>query len=198
MLTQLVRPMVRTQLQLLASCQTPRSTLTSTICQWLGIVGMQAQVDQVDAHAEYIRVSVTVGKPDGCNTGDWQQILQNLKQDSEAETAKIIASEQTAHQQQHTLARLLAYLLQVGDPNIQANWSQVRPKLQALNMDEQVLAGIQSALKIPQSLEQVVKHLDADVAAIALPQAVSIALMDRQVNESEDQVLSALFQLIKQ
>ena len=196
MLNQLVRPMVRTQLQLLAACQTPRSTLTAMICQWLGIVGVQAQVNQLNTQAECIQVSVTVSKPEACNPGEWSQILQNLHQDPDGVTTDPLDS--GSGQQQQTVTRLLAYLLQVGDPDIQANWTQVHPKLKALNLDEQVLAGIQAALKVPQSLEQVVKHLDADMAAIALPQAVSIALMDRQVTESEDQVLSALFQLIKQ
>jgi hypothetical protein len=39
--------------------------------------------------------------------------------------------------------------------------------------------------------------LDPDLAAIALPQAVSIALLDRQLNTHEDYALAALLKVMK-
>jgi hypothetical protein len=60
-----------------------------------------------------------------------------------------------------------------------------------------MLLGVRSALKVPQSLDQLMEGLDPDIAAIALPKAVSIALLDRRVNASEDRALTALLQLMK-
>jgi hypothetical protein len=39
--------------------------------------------------------------------------------------------------------------------------------------------------------------LDSDVAAVALPKAVSIAMLDREVNVSEDQALMSLLKAMK-
>ncbi|NCJ07157.1 hypothetical protein GS597_11705 [Synechococcales cyanobacterium C] len=196
MLTQLVRPMVRTQLRLLASCQATHPTLVSTICQWLGFLGVQAQVNQLQAQSENIQVSLTVAKPDACDPQDWEKILNNLGQTTAAQQTQTgVTHLNTA--QQRTFVRLMAYLLQVGHPQQHVDWSQVAPKLQSMDLAPATLTALQSALRIPQSLELLVEELDPDLAAIALPQAVSIALMDRQVNPCEAQVLSALFQLIK-
>lgn len=64
-------------------------------------------------------------------------------------------------------------------------------------MNESMLLGIKSALKVPQSLEQLMEGIDPDIAAITLPQAVSIALLDRQVNAGEDDALTALLKVMK-
>lgn len=64
-------------------------------------------------------------------------------------------------------------------------------------MNESMLLGIKSALKVPQSLDQLMEGIDPDIAAIALPQAVSIALLDRQVNAGEDDALTALLKVMK-
>jgi hypothetical protein len=60
-----------------------------------------------------------------------------------------------------------------------------------------MLLGIKSALKVPQSLDRLVEGLEPDLVAIALPQAVSIALLDRQVNAGEDDALTALLKVMK-
>ena len=77
-----------------------------------------------------------------------------------------------------------------GDRNI--DWLIVSPQLEALGLEEATLLGIKSALKVPQSIDRLVKDLDADVAAIALSQAASIALLDRQINSGEYQVMQTL------
>jgi hypothetical protein len=196
MLSQIVRPMVRTQIRLLANSQATRSTLVSTIAQWLGFLGVRAQVTQIDAVSNQISVSITVGKPEACDTHDWQQILQNLNQ-SRTEEVVPAPQVQMTPQQQSKLQRLMAYLIQVGSVE-QPDWEKIYPQLQTLGFEESTLLGIRSALKVPQSLDHLMEGLDSDVAAIALPKAVSIALLDRQVNPSEDKALSTLLEAMKQ
>jgi hypothetical protein len=98
-------------------------------------------------------------------------------------------------QQERKLQRLLAYMIQAGEPD--ANWEVMAPQLQRLGFEEETLLGIKAALKVPQSLEILMEGLDPDVAAIALSKAVGIALLDRQVNSREDKALSALLEAMK-
>jgi hypothetical protein len=193
MLTQIVRPMVRTQVRLLANSQATYSTLVTTIAQWLGFLGVQAQVTQLQANSRQIQLSLTVGKPESCDESDWQKILQNLSHSN----SSLAQSPALTPQQERKLQRLLAYMVQVGNPDT-TDWETLGPQLQTLGFAPDRLAGIRAALKIPQSLEQLTEGLDADVAAIALSQAVGVALLDRQVNSDEDQALSILLEAMKQ
>lgn len=199
MLSQIVRPMVRTQIKILASCQATRTTLISTIAQWLGFLGVQAQVTHLKASSDQkISVCLTVGQPEGCDAEDWQQILYNLDKDS-ADTNLVEPSQpQLTPQQQRKLQRLYAYLLQVAEPEVRVSWEIRANQLRALGLDEPTLLGIRSALKVPQSLDQLIEGIDPQLAAIALPKAVSIAWLDGQVNSWEDDALTALLQAMKQ
>lgn len=197
MLSQIVRPMVHTQIRLLASCEATRSTLIKTVAQWLGFLGVQAQVTHLNAGADQkIHISLTVGKPEACDEQDWQQIVYKLnKNASDTEVSKITPP--ITPKQESKLQRLLAYVIQVGDPDKPVHWEAIAPQLQTLGMNESMLLGIKSALKVPQSLNQLMEGLDPDIAAIALPQAVSIVLLDRQVNVHEDDALTALLKVMK-
>jgi hypothetical protein len=95
------------------------------------------------------------------------------------------------------MQRLLAYLIQVGTSDSSVDWENLQPQLQALGLSEPMVLGIRSALKVPQALDDLLDGLDSDVAAVALPKAVSIAMLDRQVNASEDQALVALLKAMK-
>ena len=88
--------------------------------------------------------------------------------------------------------RILAYAIQMSNPDNSADWEQVYPQLKLLGLEETTLLGIKSALKVPQSIDRLTKDLDADVAAIALSQTASIALFDRQINPHEYRVLQTL------
>ncbi len=68
------------------------------------------------------------------------------------------------------------------------------PKLKLMGIEEPMLVGIKSALKVPQDIDRLVKSLDADVAAIALSQIASIALFDQQVTPEESRVLQTLIE----
>jgi hypothetical protein len=192
MLSQIVRPMVQTQVRLLANSRATRPTLISTIAHWLGFLGVRAQVTQLAASTGKIHLSLTVEKPEGCDAHDWQQILQNLSQSLTEADLVSTSSVNFTPQQQRKMQRLLAYLLQVGNPDRPVDWEAIAPQLSAIGLDESTLLGVRSALKVPQSLDDLINGLDPDVTAVALPKAVSIAMMDRQVNSSEDQALTAL------
>ncbi len=88
-------------------------------------------------------------------------------------------------------------MIQVGCPDEPVDWDEIAPHLKALGISESMLLGIKSALKVPQSFDQLMEGLDPDLAAIALPQAVSIALLDRQLNAHEDHALTRLLQVMK-
>ncbi|MDG2616334.1 hypothetical protein P7L53_08755 [Thermoleptolyngbya sichuanensis XZ-Cy5] len=198
MLTQIVRPMVRTQLRLLASSQSTRATLVNTIAQWLGFLGVEARVTEIDAASDKIQVSLVVGKPEACDSHDWEQILKNLEESERASGAETAEPIVLTPQQQSKLQRLLAYVIQAGSPDSKVVWEDVLPQLRGLGYEEDMLLGIRSALKIPQSLEVLTEGLDADLAAIALPKAVSLSMLDRRVTASEDHALSALLEAMKQ
>lgn len=198
MLSQLVRPMVQTQIRLLANSRATRPTLVSTVSQWLGFLGVRAQVTRLDANSGKICISLTVDKPEACDVRDWQQILRNLTYAETEADAVSTDSVNFTPQQQSKMQRLLAYLLQIGNPDQAIDWETLHPQLQGMGLSETTLMGIKSALKIPQSLDDLVEGLDSDVAAVALPKAVSIAMMDRQVNSSEDMALHALLEAMKQ
>lgn len=197
MLSQIVRPMVRTQLRLLANSQATRSTLVTTIAQWLGFLGVQAKVTQLGASSDQIQLSLTVGKPEACDEHDWEKILQNLEKSKLHPDPNQPPAAPLNPQQERKLQRLLAYMVQVGNPTSPANWDSLSFQLQGLGFEEEMLMGIKAALKIPQSLEQLMEGLDADVAAIALSKAVGIALLDREVNSNEDKALTALLEAMK-
>lgn len=198
MLSQIVRPMVRTQIRLLANSQATRSTLVTTIAQWLGFLGVRAKVNYLDAVSDQIQVSIVVGKPEACDDHDWERILENLKR-NEASNGGVPASPaQMNTQQQSKLYRLLAYVIQVGHPNRSPEWEDLKPQIEALGFDEETVCGIRSAMKVPQSLDHLIDAIDPDVAAIALSKAVSLALLDREVNPSEDQALTRLLDAMKQ
>jgi len=199
MLSQIVRPMVHTQIRLLANSQATRSTLVSTVAQWLGFLGVKAEVTHLDACDQHnIRISLTVGKPEACDSHDWHKIVSNLNKTKKDTKLTQLVQPPMTPKQQSKLQRLLAYLIQVGEPEVGVNWDTIYPQLQTLGLDEQMLLGIRCALKVPQSLENLLEGLEPDIAAIALPKAVSIAMFDRQVNPHEDQALMSLLQVMKQ
>ncbi|GBF80702.1 hypothetical protein [Aphanothece sacrum] len=192
MLTQIVRPLVQTQVRLLANSQATQTTLIDTISRWLGYLGVDAKVTKLASDSEGIHVSITVGKPDSCETKDWQKILDNLRSSSDKDNN----CEPMNGSQELQLARLLAYLIQAGNPNNNINWNEVENQLQSLQLDHSILSGIQSALKVPQP-QNLLDKLDPDVAASAFPFAVKIAWFDQQINPQENHALSALLCAMK-
>ena len=193
MLSQIVRPLVDTQIRLLANSQATKKTLAQTISSWLGYLGVRTEVTQLIPNSDRISVSLTVGKPESCAQKDWQKILDNLtksssdltkSQSDEMEMAKLVQ-----------LSKLLAYIIQIGLPETEMNWTVLENQLSPLNLDSTTLGAVRSALKVPQSLSAIDK-LDPDLAARAFPLAVKIAWMDNQITAAESEALKALLSLI--
>lgn len=193
MLSQIVRPLVDTQIRLLANSQATKKTLAQTISSWLGYLGVRTEVTQLIPNSDRISVSLTVGKPESCAQKDWQKILDNLtkspsdltkSQSDDMEMAKLVQ-----------LSKLLAYIIQIGLPETEMNWTILENQLSPLNLDSTTLGAVRSALKVPQSLSAIDK-LDPDLAARAFPLAVKIAWMDNQITAAESQALKALLSLI--
>ena len=197
MLTEIVRPLVRTQIRLLANSSSTRQTLVQTIGRWLSYLGVEAHVTQLESDSDQIQVALRVKKPTTCDPKDWEKIIENIDGDGNNSSNNGLTYQQISPKQQVKLQRLLAYMIQVEQPDSQRNWEEVFPLLQNLGLDPELLAGIRSALKIPQSLDRLIEGLEPDVAAIALEKAVGIALLDRRVNPNEDLALSGLLEAMK-
>ncbi|NJL48971.1 MAG: hypothetical protein HC929_17790 [Leptolyngbyaceae cyanobacterium SM2_5_2] len=193
MLVQLVRPLVRTQVQLLSQSPSASAKLMGMVAQWLGYLGIQAEVTQLQTTGERIQVSLCVGKPEQCTETEWRKILDNLNREngSEAELPTLTYSAMTPAQQSK-VHRLLASVLQASGPSVLDDWDSLRPQLAVLGLEEGMLLGIQSALKAPMPMEILVEQLDPDVAAFVLSKAINIALLDRQINQAEDSALKTL------
>ena len=193
MLSQIVRPMVNTQIRLLAKSKATKVTLIQTIAKWLGFLGVEAHVTQLDTTGDKIKVSITVSQPENSENSDWQKILDNLNQDT-SETKELGTNHSTSipAEQKTKYQRILAYAIQMSNGDRPIDWTDIYPQLQGLGIDESIILGVKSALKVPQSIERLVIDLDADVAAIALTQTASIALLDHQINPDEYKVLQTL------
>ncbi|MEA5508274.1 hypothetical protein VB715_00705 [Crocosphaera sp. UHCC 0190] len=196
MLSQIVRPLVQTQVRLLANSHTTQTTLVDTIARWLGYIGVSAKVTQLAPDCDRIKVSLTVGKPDSCDTEDWQRILENLRSPHHLEVSSQEAYYKMNGSQQVQIARLLAYLIQISDPKQQITWQDVETQLTPMNLDPLILEGIKSAMKVPQS-QDLLEKIDPDVAASAFPIAVKIAWLDQEINPHENHALSALLGAMK-
>ncbi len=196
MLAQIVRPLVETQIRLLANSQATEKTLASTISCWLGYLGVRTEVSKLAPDSDRISVSLTVGKPEFCNQKDWQKILANLL-DSEVDQLNCSKAESAELEMANLiqLSRLLAYLIQVGSPDSHLDWSILEGQLAPLNLNPPTLAAIRSALKVPQSAN-LIEKLDPDLAARAFPLAVKIAWMDDQITPQESEALKALLNAI--
>ena len=200
MLTEIVRPLVRTQIRLLANSNSTRQTLVQTISRWLGYLGVEAQVTQLESNCDQIQVALRVKKPQTCDATDWQKIVDNIGSDGSVPSTNStngLTYDQIPPKQQVKLQRLLAYMIQVEQPDSEMDWDRVLPLLESLELDPELMAGIRSALKVPQSLDLLVEGLESDVAAIALEKAVGIALLDRRVNPEEDRALGVLLEAMK-
>lgn len=196
MLSPIGSPMVNTQIRLLAKSTATRSTLVNIIAKWLGFLGVKAKVTHLDIVEEKIQVSLTVSQPEASADEDWQSIVQNLKSSKSTTEELEPEGSKIPPQQLRKYQRILAYAIQMSNQDSSVDWENVYPKLQLLGLEESMLMGIKSALKVPQNIDRLVKDLDADVAAIALSQTASIALFDRQVNPEEYRVLQTLIEVM--
>jgi hypothetical protein len=197
MLSQIVRPLVEAQVRLLANSTATASTLSETIAHWLGYLGVEAHVTQLYSQSSVINVTLSVGKPSCCAAVDWQKIVNALQDRQEFSPDKKTVDVSTLDRATLTeLSRLLAYLIQMGNPDQDPAWQAIESQLSSLGFEPKLMAAIRSALKVPQS-ETLLQKLNPDIAAMAFPLAVKIALLDQEVNLAESQVLAALMGQIR-
>ncbi|MGF1517478.1 MAG: hypothetical protein ACFCVB_06705 [Nodosilinea sp.] len=197
MLVQLVRPLVRTQVQMLTQAQSASGKLVGMVSQWLGYLGIHAEVTQLQATGDRIQVSLCVGKPEQCTEAEWQKILDNLNQDRDTSVeAAALAYTAMTSAQQSKVQRLLASILHASGQDPMAEWAILRPRLVAMGMEESMLGGIYSALKVPMPMELLVEQLEPEVAAFVLSKAINIALLDQQISQAEDTALKALLNAV--
>ena len=197
MLAKLVRPLVRSQIQLLTQADSAQGRLMGMVSQWLSYLGVEAQVTHLKTQGQQIQVSLCVGKPDQCSEGEWQQILTKLNQDSGSTEAIELSYEKMSPDQQRKVQRLLACIIQAGEEDSKPDWPQLKAKLSSLNISEPLLQGIRSALKIQGNLKPLLADLDAKVAAFVMSKAIAISLMDQKITTGEDNALKALYGVIE-
>lgn len=197
MLVQLVRPLVRTQVQMLAQAQSASSKLVGMVSQWLGYLGIHAEVTQLQTTGDRIQVSLCVGKPEQCTEAEWQQILDNLNRDVNAAPAvDTLAYSAMPPAHQSKVQRLLAAILHASGQDPLADWLALRPRLVSMGMEESLLMGIHAALKVPMPMALLVEQLEPEVAAFVLSKAIHIALLDQQISQAEDTALKALLNAV--
>lgn len=197
MLAKLVRPLVRSQIQLLTQADSVQGRLMGMVSQWLSYLGIKAEVTELKSQGNQIQVSLCVGRPEQCSNGEWQQILDKLSQDSGSTEAIELRYDKMTPEQQRKVQRLLACIIQAGEAESQPDWLELKGKLASLNLSEPLLQGIRSALKIRGNLAPLLTDLDPKVAAFVLSKAIAISLMDQRITASEDSALKALYSVIE-
>jgi len=198
MLVQLVRPLVRSQIQVLANTEAAGTKLVRMVAQWLSYLGVHAEVTHLQTEGDRITVSLRVGKPEQCHEDEWQQILSNLTHGSAAAGAQSILTYATMSSEQRSkVHRLLAYVLRVSMEDPIDRWEDLHPQLTAIGLEASMLPEIRSAMRVEIPIELLVKDLDPEVAAYALSKAISIALLDKQINQAEDDALNALLHALE-
>ncbi len=248
MLSQIVAPLVDTQIRRLANSQATYSTLIETVAKWLSYLGVKAQVTHLAHRSGKIHISLTVGKPYSCSSRHWKQILDNLDQRSlpssavkgqgsseEVKADSVVLNgsrlyhkgtmsesisfrdplgqqstfdrqqaslclnsyDQISPAQRSKLQRLFAYLIQNSELIDKHNSDALSNFLYQLNLDEFMILGIRCALKVPQPIERLLRELDPNVIALAVPQAMKIALCDQKLNQEAENTINTMLRLAK-
>lgn len=196
MLAKLVRPLVRSQIQLLTQAESAQGRLMAMVSQWLGYLGVEAEVTQLHSQGNQIQVSLCVGRPDQCSEAEWQNILGKLQKESSETEAIELRYDKMTPEQQRKVQRLLACIIQAGEAD-DSNWPELSQQLASLDLNANLLLGIRSALKIPGNLTPLLTDLDPKVAAFVMSKAIAISLMDQRITDREDNALKALYSVIE-
>jgi len=194
MLDRLVRPLVRTQIQLLAQTQSANTRLMGMVSQWLGYLGVNADVTHLKTEQGRIQISLAVGKPEQCTENEWSKILTNIEQNSDESDAETeLTYVEMTQGQKSKVHRLLASVIQAGNKNAVQSWDSLYPQLATMGMNKSMLENIRSAMKVPAMLDALLEDLEPEVAAYVLSKAITIALIDREINQDEDTVLKSIY-----
>lgn len=198
MLVQLVRPLVRSQIQILARTPAADSKLMGMVTQWLGYLGVHAEVTQLETEGELIQVSLKVARPEQCTETEWRQILTNLTNDKgERQASAGITYASMTSIQRGKVHRLLACVLRASSENLIEEWPQIEPQLTAMGLDSTLIRELRSAIRVPTPMGLLVEDLEPEVATFALSKAIGIALMDQEINRAEDDALKTLLKALQ-
>ncbi|MEO1183049.1 MAG: hypothetical protein AAFX51_19960 [Cyanobacteria bacterium J06636_28] len=140
MLDRLVRPLVRTQIQLLAQTQSANARLMGMVSQWLGYLGVNADVTHLKTEQGRIQISLAVGKPEQCTENEWSKILTNIEQNSDESDAETeLTYVEMTQGQKSKVHRLLASVIQAGNKNAVQSWDSLYPQLATMGMNKSCL-----------------------------------------------------------
>lgn len=197
MLSQIVAPLVDGQIRRLANSQATYSTLIETVAKWLSYLGVKAQVTHLTSQSGQIHISLIVGKPNTCTSHHWQKILNNLDRQQNTASSSPSFYDRISSSQRSKLQRLFAYLIQNSELQNKDNPNALSNFLYELNLDELMILGIRCALKVPQPIERLLKELDPDVVALAVPQAMKIALAEEKLNQEAETAINEMLEIAK-
>ena len=138
MLHQLVRPLVRSQVQMLAQTPSAGKKLVGMVSQWLAYLGVQAEVIQLKTEGDRIQVSLCVGKPEQCTEAEWRQILTNLGQGADG-ISPVLTYAAMTKAQKGKVHRLLACVLRAASDGSAEDWDGLRSQLMAIGLDESMM-----------------------------------------------------------
>jgi hypothetical protein len=194
MLDHLVRPLVRTQIQLLTQTQSASAKLMGMITQWLGYLGIEAHVSHLHVGEGQVKISLAVGKPEQCNPQEWQQILDNIAQThgSEPQTDELTYAKLSSVQRRK-VTRLLACVVQAGNPETSLGGEALHQRLLTMGLEPALALEIKAAVRVPGVVETHLEDLEPEAAAFVLSKAIGIALIDSQISPAEDQALKSIY-----
>ncbi len=195
MLSQIVTPLVDTQIRRLANSQATYSTLVETIAKWLSYLGVKAKVTHLTHKSEQIQISLTVEKPHTCASNDWQKILNNLDRQESVASANFYTK--ITQLQRKKIQRLFAYLIQISQPEKQNSQNALSNLLYGLNLDEFMILGIRSAIKVPQSIDRLLNEIEPTVMSLVLPEAMKIVLSENKLSLEAETAIIAMLQIAK-
>jgi len=199
MLVQLVRPLVRSQIQMLAQTPSANAKLMGMIVQWLGYLGVKAEVTQLKTEGKLVQVSLKVARPEQCTEAEWQQILDNLTHESSLNAEdENLTYEGMTDAQRSKVHRLLACVLRASNDNLLDDWEQMKPQLMDIGINNAMLQEMRAAVRIPTPMSLLVQKVEPEVASFALSKAIAIALLDKHINQAEDDALKALLDALQQ
>ena len=193
-----LRPLVNTKIRLLGQTQSIHATFRSMVQEWmLNYVGVPAQVTRIVEDSDQIHICLTVGKPEYTDAGEWNQVLENLRQSKDKTQSKPPTYREITPDQQQQVHQILAHLIRSGAPDQEVLWETIYPHLRVIDPDESMLSGVKSALESSQIIDPYTEELDPDVAEVALSQATKIALLHQHMNVDVNSSLTILLNAMR-
>ncbi len=117
------------------------------------------------------------------NTQPASEAILQIRQDSEQYLQRAIA-------QQAILDQFLAHMIVASFPD--KTWADILPELKALILEPNSLQTIETNLKAPLPLSELVENLDCDFAVPLYSQCQHLAQRNQTVSEEQQQVLDAI------